>query len=74
ILTIIGIAVSSEKKRGGIGVNIAIGLIIVLIFIFAMKIMAVAAENVGFPTMIAAWMPNVIFSVVAAVLYRFAQK
>lgn len=74
ILTIIGIAVSSQKKRGGIGVNIAIGLVVVLIYIFAMKIMAVAAENVGFPAIIAAWVPNFIFGIVAIVMYRFAQK
>ncbi len=74
ILTIIGIAVSSQKKRGGIGVNIAIGLVIVLIYIFAMKIMAVAAENVGFPAIIASWVPNIVFGVVALVMYRFAQK
>lgn len=74
VLTIIGIAVSSQKKRGGIGVNIAIGLSIVLIYVFAMKIMAVAAENVGFPAIIASWVPNVVFGVIAIVLYRFAQK
>lgn len=74
ILTIIGIAVSSQKKRGGIGVNIAIGLVVVLIYIFAMKIMAVAAENVGFPAIIASWVPNFIFGIVAIVMYRFAQK
>lgn len=74
ILTIIGIAVSSEKKRGGIGVNIAIGLTIVLIYIFAMKIMAVAAQNVGFPAILAAWIPNVLFSFAAIIMYRFAQK
>lgn len=74
VLTIIGIAVSSQKKRGGIGVNIAIGLAVVLIYIFAMKIMAVAAENVGFPAIIASWMPNVVFGVVALIMYRFAQK
>lgn len=74
VLTIIGIAVSSQKKRGGIGVNIAIGLVVVLIYIFAMKIMAVAAENVGFPALIASWVPNIVFGVVAAIMYRFAQK
>lgn len=74
ILTIIGIAVSSQKKRGGIGVNIAIGLVVVLIYIFAMKIMAVAAENVGFPAIIASWVPNVVFGIVAMIMYRFAQK
>lgn len=74
ILTIIGIAVSSRKKRGGIGINIAIGLVIVLIYIFAMKVTAVAAENVGFPALIAAWVPNVLFSIVAIFMYRTAQK
>lgn len=74
ILTIIGIAVSSQKKRGGIGVNIALGLSIVLIYVFAMKIMAVAAENVGFPALIASWIPNFVFGIVAIFMYRFAQK
>lgn len=74
ILTIIGIAVSSQKKRGGIGVNIAIGLIIVLIYIFAMQIMSVAAQNVGFPAVVASWVPNIIFGIVAAIMYRFTQK
>lgn len=74
VLTIIGIAVSSQKKRGGIGANIAIGLSIVLVYVFAMKIMAVAAENVGFPAIIASWVPNIIFGVIAAIMYRFAQK
>jgi len=74
ILTVIGIAVSSQKKRGGIGMNIAIGLVIVLFYIFAMKIMAVSAENVGVPSALAAWMPNILFALIALVMYRFAQK
>jgi len=74
VLTIIGIAVSSRKKRGGIGANIAIGLVVVLIYIFAMKIMAVSAENVGVPATIAAWVPNILFAFVAMIMYRFVQK
>lgn len=74
VLTVIGITVSSQKKRGGIGANIAIGLLIVLVYIFAMKIMAVAATNVGLPTVVASWVPNLLFGIVAVVMYRFAQK
>jgi len=74
ILTIIGVAVSSQKKRGGIGLNIAIGLGFVFIYIFAMKMTTVAAINVGFPTLLAVWIPNILFSIVAYVLYRLAQK
>ena len=74
VLTIIGVSVSSQKKRGGIGMNIAIGLGFVFVYIFAMKMMTVASLNVGFPPLIAVWIPNVLFSFVAFFLYRFAQK
>jgi lipopolysaccharide export system permease protein len=74
ILTIIGVSVSSQKKRGGIGMNIAIGLGFVFVYIFAMKMMTVASLNVGFPAIIAVWIPNMLFSIVAYFLYRFSQK
>lgn len=74
ILTIIGVAVASQKKRGGIGINIALGLAIIFVYIFAMKVTTVAAINVGFPASIAVWVPNLIFGIVAFILYRFAQK
>lgn len=74
VLTIIGIAVSSRKKRGGIGINIAIGLGIIFIYIFAMKVTTVAAMNLGFTTSIAVWIPNILFGGVAYLLYRTAQR
>ena len=72
ILTIIGVSVACRKKRGGIGLNIAIGLGIVFTYIFAMKVMAVASTNAGFPTFIAVWVPNILFAGVAFLLYRNA--
>jgi len=74
ILTIIGVSVASRKKRGGIGLNIAIGLGFVFVYIFAMKVMAVAALNVGLPALIAVWTPNLLFGIIAFFLYRTAQK
>lgn len=74
ILTLIGVSVASKKKRGGIGINIAIGLVIIFVYIFAMKVTTVAAINVGFPASVAVWVPNLIFGIVALILYRFAQK
>lgn len=74
ILTIIGVAVASRKKRGGIGVNIALGLGIIFIYIFAMKVTSVAALNLGFPTYLAAWAPNILFGAVAYLLYRNVQR
>lgn len=74
VLTIIGIAVASRKKRGGVGINIAIGLGIIFIYIFAMKVTTVSAMNLGFPTYIAVWVPNILFGGVAYLLYRNAKR
>ena len=74
ILTIIGIAVASRKKRGGIGINIAIGIGIIFIYIFAMKVMSVASMNVGLPSSIAVWVPNILFGTIAYFLYRNVQR
>lgn len=74
VLTLIGVAVSSRKSRGGIGVNIAIGLGFVFIYIFAMKVTTVAAINVGFPAYLAVWIPNILFGLIGLYLYRIAPK
>ncbi len=74
VLTIIGVAVSSTKKRGGIGLNIAIGLGFAFIYIFAMKITTVAAMKVGFPVLLAVWIPNILFGLVGVYLYRISPK
>lgn len=74
ILTIIGVSVASQKKRGGQGMNIAIGLAFIFVYIFAMKMLTVAAIKVGFPTLIAVWLPNAIFALVAVIYYRTSQK
>ncbi|MEY3085606.1 MAG: hypothetical protein RL037_1786 [Bacteroidota bacterium] len=74
VLTIIGVAVSSEKRRGGIGVNIAIGLLFVFIYIFSMKMMTVASVNLGVPVLLAVWVPNMLFLCFAILLYARSQK
>lgn len=74
VLTLIGVAVASRKSRGGIGVHIAKGLAIVFIYIFAMQVTSVAAIKVGFPALLAVWIPNVLFGVIGLVLYRLAPK
>jgi lipopolysaccharide export system permease protein len=74
VLTIIGIAVASRKKRGGVGINIALGLGIIFVYIFAMKVTTVAAINLGFTASIAVWIPNVLFGGVAYLLYRNAKR
>lgn len=74
VLSIIGVSLSSQKKRGGLGMNIALGLILAVLYIFSMQITSVAATNVGLAPFLAVWIPNVIFSVIAFYLYKRAPK
>ncbi len=74
ILTIIAVAVSSIKRRGGMGVNLAFGIIIALVFVFFDKIFGVMAEQSNFSPIIAVWFPNFIFGILAVYLLYNAKR
>lgn len=74
ILTIIAVAVSSVKRRGGMGVNLAFGIAIAMIYVFFDKIFGVMAEQSNFPAIIAVWFPNVIFGILAVYLLQNAKR
>lgn len=74
ILTIIAVAVSSVKRRGGMGVNLAFGICIAMVFVFFDKIFGVLASQSDFPPLIAVWFPNIIFGILAAYLLYNAQR
>ena len=74
ILTIIAVAVSSIKRRGGMGVNLAFGICIAMIFVFFDKIFGVMATQSDFPPLIAVWFPNIIFGILAAYLLYNAKR
>ena len=74
ILTIIAVAVSSVKRRGGMGVNLAFGIAIAMIYVFFDKIFGVMAEQSDFPAVVAVWFPNVIFGILAIYLLQNAKR
>ena len=74
ILTIIAVAVSSVKRRGGMGVNLAVGITIAMIYVFFDKIFSVMAEQSNFPAVVAVWFPNFIFGILAIYLLRNAKR
>jgi lipopolysaccharide export system permease protein len=74
ILTIIALAVSSMKRRGGMGINLAIGIAIAFAFVFFDKIFGALAEKSSINPMIAVWLPNVIFGILAIYLLRNAKR
>jgi len=74
ILTIIAVAVSSVKRRGGMGVNLAFGIAIAMIYVFFDKVFGVMAEQSNFPAIIAVWFPNFIFGILAIYLLQNAKR
>ncbi|MCW5519107.1 LptF/LptG family permease [Aureitalea sp. L0-47] len=74
ILTVIAVAVSSIKRRGGMGVNLAIGIAIGMVYIFFDKIFGTMAEQSTFSPFIATWFPNFVFGILAVYLLRNAKR
>lgn len=74
ILTVIAVAVSAMKRRGGMGMNLAIGIGLAFTFIFFDKIFGTLAEKSSIPPFIAVWLPNFVFGILAVYLLRNAKR
>jgi lipopolysaccharide export system permease protein len=74
ILTLIGVAVSSRKMRGGIGLQIAIGVVISFTYILFTQFSKQFAIGGLLPAVAAVWLPNVFFLIIALFLMRLAPR
>ena len=72
ILTTIGLSLSSRKRKGGMGLYLGIGLALSFGYILLQTVSATFAVNANTPPMLAAWIPNLLFAVVAYFCYRSA--
>jgi lipopolysaccharide export system permease protein len=74
ILTVIGMSLSSRKVKGGMGINIGIGLVLSFSYILFMTVtQSFALSGITSP-MIAMWIPNFVYIIIAVVLYIRASK
>ena len=74
ILTIIGVSLSSRKKRGGIGWNLAFGIALAFSYILFQRFAQMFVYTDILPPGIAIWIPNILFAIIAAFLYKKAPK
>jgi lipopolysaccharide export system permease protein len=74
VLTLIGVSVSSFKRRGGMGVNLAFGISLGFLFIFFDKIFSVLVNKSNFSPILGAWLPILIFGGLAIFLLRRARR
>ena len=74
ILTIIGVSLSSRKRKGGMGLSLGIGLALSFGYIMLQTVCATFAIQADFPPVLAAWLPNFIYAFVAYFCYRKAPR
>lgn len=74
LLTLIGAIIAGRKTRGGSGLHLATGIGIAAIFILSDRFSTVFAIKSNFPPVLAAWMPNIVFTFIAYYIYRRAAK
>ncbi len=70
ILTVIGVSLSSQKRKGGMGISLGAGLALSFTYIMFQTVSATFATNAGFPAMLAVWIPNIVFAIIAFALYK----
>jgi lipopolysaccharide export system permease protein len=74
ILTLIGVSLSSQKVRGGIGMQIGIGLALSFSYILFMQFASQFSLKGNLDPMLALWIPNILYTIIALFLYRIAPK
>jgi len=74
ILTLIGVALSSRKVRGGIGMHIGFGLLLSFSYILFMRFTSIFAISGSMNPLFAVWLPNILYAIIGVFLYRLAPK
>ena len=74
VLVFLGVIVSSRKARGGTGLQIALGFILSFIFIIFVITSRGIAEGGVISPIVAVWIPNVVFSGISLLMYRYMPR
>ncbi len=74
LLTFIGVVIASRRTRGGSGMHLALGILIAATFILSDRFSTVFATKGNLPPLLAAWLPNIVYTLIALYLYRKTPK
>jgi lipopolysaccharide export system permease protein len=74
ILSMIGATLASRKVRGGSGAQLAIGVVLSVLYILFGRFSLVFATKGNFTPFLAAWVPNLVFGILAFYLYKRAAR
>lgn len=74
ILTVIGVSLASRKVRGGTGLHLGVGLAIAFSYILFDTLSGSLALSGTTTPLMAVWIPNLLYAVIAVYLYAKAPK
>lgn len=74
ILTVIGMSIAARKVRGGLGIHLAMGVVLGSAYVIVSQFSATFSNNLSFSPALGAWLPTIIFGIIAIFLVRFSQK
>ncbi len=74
VLTLLAVAVSSGKSRGGVGMHLALGIALTFTYLLLIQIFNTAGNRGSMPAWIAVWIPPVLFFFIALFLLKRAPK
>jgi lipopolysaccharide export system permease protein len=74
ILTIIGAGLASRKIKGGLGLHLGLGLLLSFSYILFMQISTVFAISGNTPPLVAVWIPNLGYSIIAFFVFLWAAR
>ena len=74
ILSIIAVALSSKKVKGGIGMNLGLGLLISFSYILFFQFSSTLAINGDLKAWIAVWIPNFLYIILGILFLRRTQN
>lgn len=74
VLVFMGVIVSSRKSRGGTGFQTALGFMLSFVFILFFTMTRTFAEAGSLSPVIAAWLPNTVFALLALAMYKYVPR
>ncbi len=74
IMTLIGVSLSSRKRKGGMGFALGLGLTLSVLYIFLQGVTVGFATNADAPPMLAVWAPNILYTFISIYLYTKAPR
>lgn len=74
VLTLLAVAISSRKSRGGTGLHLGIGIFLTFTFLLAIQVFNTFGITNVMPPAIAVWTPNIMFMAIAIYLAKVSPK